>query len=117
MNEAPECIGDRHCEHGKLSDYRYVIARGPIGCLNGYIQLPDGHPWLSAGEYCDDANVDVHGGITYGPDSGRWIGFDTAHLGDMIPGFQDGAEWTREMVLSEIRHLISQASSSESEHL
>lgn len=28
-------------------------------------------------------DVDVHGGVTYGPDDDRWIGFDCNHAGDL----------------------------------
>ena len=53
---------------------------GPM-TINGYIALPDGHPWLD----CPDSlevhpDIDVHGGITY--HEGNTIGFDTGHLGD-----------------------------------
>lgn len=62
------------------------------GGLNGYVQLPAGHPDLffmqtmqevfdhpSAYDY---ASVPVHGGWTYGPDVQGWIGFDTLHGSD-----------------------------------
>lgn len=35
------------------------------------------------GHYDDyQQTFDVHGGLTYGPDEGGWLGFDCAHAGD-----------------------------------
>lgn len=48
----------------------------------GYVRLPEDHPWRHMpGE---SIPVDVHGGVTYGPDGDGWIGFDTMHAGDAI---------------------------------
>lgn len=62
------------------------------GYANGYIGLPEGHPWH--GLSYDDIDVSIHGGLTYASDelpkggddiSGYWwIGFDTVHGGDNI---------------------------------
>lgn len=58
--------------------------RGPLGNWCGYVALPAGHPWADLAE----PPADVHGGITFsGPvDGGYLIGFDCAHLGDLVPG-------------------------------
>lgn len=74
----------------RIADHtaRYFTHRG-INCMtqlgrftiNGYIELPENHPWLDEEEdlqFFDGA--EVHGGITY--HEGRVIGFDTNHLGD-----------------------------------
>ena len=68
-------------------DSRYFTHRG-INCMtqlgpftiNGYVELPENHPWLNEGDLQEFDGVDVHGGITY--HEGRVIGFDTNHLGD-----------------------------------
>ncbi|WP_248099482.1 hypothetical protein [Corynebacterium kefirresidentii] len=68
-------------------DTRYFTHRG-INCINhmgpftinGYVELPENHPWLNEGDLHDFNDVDVHGGITY--HEGRVIGFDTNHLGE-----------------------------------
>jgi len=74
------------------SGYQCIVLRGPVGSLNGYVELPLGHP--SFGKHYDDVDVEVHGGLTYGshtnPDTGEkdlgfWLGFDTAHAGDITP--------------------------------
>lgn len=60
--------------------YQCAVLMGPM-TINGYITLPDGHPWL---DYPDSLEVhpdiDVHGGITY--HVGNTIGFDTNHFRD-----------------------------------
>tara|TARA_R110001583_G_scaffold123825_8_gene275248 strand:+ start:340 stop:663 length:324 start_codon:yes stop_codon:yes gene_type:complete len=52
------------------------------GLYNGYITLPEGHPWFEV-DLPDEAH-DIHGRITYSEKEGdEWvIGFDTAHAGD-----------------------------------
>lgn len=82
-----------------------AIYAGTLGSLNGYVRLPENHlDWqiadaldavgreqrlrrfgrdLPAGY--DFVDVDVHGGLTYGPDEEGWVGFDTAHHGDLWP--------------------------------
>ncbi len=60
-----------------------VRARGKF--MNGYVQLPESHTAL--GKDYDDIDIDVHGGLTYGPDEDGWLGFDTGHTGD---------EWSEE---------------------
>lgn len=58
-----------------------------LGQLNGYVKVPEGHPWH--GKNCfDEIDVDVHQGLSFGKfnDFGEYIiGFDCAHSGDIIP--------------------------------
>lgn len=71
---------------------RWCSMWGPFS-LNGYVRLPENHPWLDKGRYLDDLDSDeypdVHGGITYGPNKDRWIGFDTAQMDDLIEQLPD----------------------------
>lgn len=53
------------------------------GAINGYVHVPDDHPWFGL-DY-DSVDVEVHGGLTFGGASG-WFGFDTLHSGDVWPG-------------------------------
>lgn len=93
---------------------------GPF-TINGYIELPENHPWLDFPDMIEvHPDIEVHGGITY--HEGRVIGFDTNHLGD---GHHPGAEyaykmpdiitgegphiWTWEEVEAETRRLADQA--------
>lgn len=77
-----------------------IALRNPSGFWCGYVGVPPKHPALEKYRG-DDADLDVHGGITYGPTACRgnvchlapagepdelhWYGFDCAHLGDLWP--------------------------------
>ena len=99
--------------------YQCAVLMGPM-TINGYIVLPDGHPWL---DYPDTLglhpDIEVHGGVTY--HTGRIIGFDTNHLGDghhpdaehalQMPGITYGPGvhiWTWAEVEAETRRLADQ---------
>jgi hypothetical protein len=81
-----------------------LIVRNQVGALCGYVGVPPGHP-LHRRHY-DDNDFDVHGGLSFSagcahsvdegvgichiPEPGTsddvwWFGFDTAHLGDLVP--------------------------------
>lgn len=91
--------------------------------VNGYVQLPEGHPWLDGEKYEDDWNIpaEVHGGITFRDRDNRWVGFDTAHGGDHWPQFgpasdwvlrfynEDLHQWTPEELVAEVDSLAEQA--------
>lgn len=81
-----------------------MIHRNPVGALCGYVAVPPGHP-LHGLAYNSDAadHILVHGGLTYSnpcvdplchvpapgePDDVWWFGFDCAHSGDYIPGYE-----------------------------
>lgn len=59
-----------------------AINAGSMSNFNGYVQLPEGHPWQILDLQHDDGDIEVHGGITFGPHASKWIGFDTNHAGD-----------------------------------
>jgi hypothetical protein len=78
-----------------------LVVRNSVGVLCGYVGLPPGHPQY--GVTYGRIDADVHGGLTYSnfcsggichvPDPGEpervwWVGFDTAHGGDLVPGFR-----------------------------
>lgn len=73
----PEDSALRDWQHAGL---RCVITDSRMAHINGYVQVPEGHPAYAASY--DRLNVDVHGGLTYANDRG-WFGFDTAHLSDV----------------------------------
>lgn len=85
---------------GSFGDVPWVLRRGPEGLRHwcGYIAIPPGHPWHGL-DY-DSVPADVHGGLTYATGDARsdfphlpggwWIGFDCAHLGDLVPGMVTG---------------------------
>ncbi len=76
-----------------------VIVRNRMGALCGYVGVPRGHKFYGA--HYENVDVDVHGRLTYsdrcnGPichvplpgesDDVWWLGFDCAHMGDLVPG-------------------------------
>ena len=85
-----------------------VITSGGWG--NGYVRIPEGHPFY--GKEYNEIDVSVHGGLTFSEHvtitdgdvlpEGFWIGFDTFHHGD------DSIYWTERRVLEETIHLFSQ---------
>lgn len=83
-----------------------TLAAPLYGAVNGYVRIPEDHPWHGL-DY-DAIDVRVHGGITFADEG--WIGFDTLHLGDYWPGMPYGenfadTHWTWEMVADETREL------------
>jgi hypothetical protein len=96
----------------------WFTCRAPVwDAVNGYARLPEGHPWRGLSLQMEDYDKGpaIHGGITYGPDSAGWIGFDTAHSGDVWPGIPQSLvgtgwdrHWNEDMVAEEARHLARQ---------
>lgn len=74
--------------------FRCALRRGPksLGHWCGYVGIPETHRVFGL-DY-DNVPVEVHGGLTYAgdrcpgekPDGLWWVGFDCAHLGDLVPG-------------------------------
>ncbi|AWB84808.1 hypothetical protein [Corynebacterium liangguodongii] len=100
----------------------YEICMGPFS-INGYLQLPPGHPWIGS-DLERDHDIKVHGGITYR--AGRVIGFDTAHAGDgyhpdapiskakkLVTFLMSGHVWELEEVREELFRLAVQAHAAE----
>lgn len=98
-------------ETGVHEGIEYEILQGPF-CVNGYIRLPENHPWRNIDlGYANEETIEVHGGITYGMDKEGWIGFDTHHADDYTPIFPSwgGRKWTLDDVRDETFHLAEQA--------
>lgn len=81
---------DRVVDVFEAHGLRCVIGLGGVTCqnYNGYVEAPSG----ATGS---DESFDVHGGVTWSEwrlpwdeevGDRWWIGFDTAHAGDFIPG-------------------------------
>jgi len=117
----PVPFPDRLIERGVEDGVEWCTITAPFwGTVNGYALLPDGHPWrdldLQLSDY--ERGPDVHGGITYGPGPSGWIGFDTAHSGDVWPGsdmpdlsYNDpklDKTWNADLVADEARNLARQ---------
>lgn len=124
----------------RYRDLPCLIVRGPIGSLCGYVGLPPGHRWHGA-DY-DNIGVQVHGGLTFAnkcgghichvprgdePEHVWWIGFDCAHLGDVVPEIvllremgvmsssheRDGFYRTIDYVMEEVENLAQQVAEAE----
>jgi len=75
------------------------------GWGNGYVRLPETHPYYGA-DY-NDIPVEVHGGLTFGEhlskcpifNSGFWVGFDTMH------NIETRTSWPKERVQAETENL------------
>jgi hypothetical protein len=83
MSTVPEDfpINPEIVANGEIEGIPWVSARAPIyGAVNGYIRLPDGHPWLEMNYIENDV---PWGEITY--TRGNWIGFDSLHSGQVWP--------------------------------
>jgi hypothetical protein len=101
---------------GEVNGIPWVSARAPLyDAVNGYVRLPDGHPWLEVDYLYEIENGIPWGEITYG--KGNWIGFDSLHSGQYWPGEQkykttaypDDTLMTEEMVIGWTRQLAQEA--------
>lgn len=99
----------RIVDSGVEAGVYWMTYNAPLwGAVNGYVRVPDGHPWFGL-DY-DDIDVEVHGGLTFA--RAGWIGFDTLHSGDVWPGSDYTSRptswdihWTSEKVADEAREL------------
>lgn len=116
-------------QFGTRSGYGTEVSDEPVPAYyTGYVQTTLTHNDLcSDGGYID--RVEVHGGVTYGPDNAGWVGFDTNHAYDMnadedgepLPGCSNwryrndhGRVISPDYVRSEIESLAEQLHSLES---
>ena len=122
-----------HFDHEGIECATYLIrqshycgyVRVPEGLI-GKVRIRSGYDELDG--YQPPA-LDVHGGITYGPDDDNWIGFDTVHAGD--GNFDENLEelphaldsigepefiWTPEAVKEHTEELAEQVAALAEEH-
>lgn len=97
--------------------YKCKVTRNDSYAYCGYVIISKEHPYFKDG---DDANVQVHGGITYADDNGTF-GFDCLHWGDLSP-LQQTIEcqfnniplkfglhyWTFEEAMAEVENMAKQ---------
>lgn len=81
----------------------------------GYVHPPSGSEdvvWRTDYETVDGpeyvADVEVWGGITYGPDEDGWVGFDDAHYRDLVETKPAPITTDREAVRHETEQLAEQ---------
>ena len=100
---------------GEVEGIPWVAARAPLyGAVNGYIRLPDAHPWLAVENGYEIENSVPWGEITYM--EGNWIGFDSLHAGQYWPSADRfNKRWdgdtlmTEEMVIGWTKQLAQEA--------
>lgn len=90
----------------------WLTLRNPVGAVNGYVVLPEGHPWATLDLVGAHGIINIHGGVTL--QQGSLVGFHTVHYGDVWQGFPDWGlpdvlHWTPEMVRAEARCLAELA--------
>jgi hypothetical protein len=87
-----------------------LMVRARLGMWCGYAAVEPGHRWYQL-DY-DSVGADVHGGLTYAdfcqadggpichvaqpgePERVWWLGFDCAHVGDVVPSMlRHGRDW------------------------
>lgn len=91
--------GDFAAWHDEFTGLLCVLARGYFGAWCGYVAVPAGHPWHGLGYHDLDADVVVHGGLTFADvgvpraEESRddiagsyFLGFDCNHAFDLAPG-------------------------------
>lgn len=85
---------------GRHRGYEYIVKRmDNLGHLSGYVRLTESDELFGTDLVDDDINLRVHGGITYTSFGNPmnyssnskyfYIGFDTAHGGDVSPYMVD----------------------------
>lgn len=82
--------------------------RGALGGWCGYVGIPKTHP-LYKTTYQDAPDFEVHGGLTFSGDWGTdlwWLGFDTAHCYDRVPGMQPFSPKAKYRTLEYVKHEI-----------
>lgn len=80
MTNPFDCIANDTARYFTHRGINCMTQLGPF-TINGYIELPENHPWFDEEEDLQYfTGVEVHGGITY--HEGRVIGFDTNHFFD-----------------------------------
>ena len=84
--KVPIFLADTIEKEFEYHGFTCIVRRGPMGALNGYVVLPEGHRYY--GKNYDDIPVEIHGGLTYSEfeeEHGYMIGFDCAHFMDLVP--------------------------------
>jgi len=119
-NQEPDRVDFIH------AGFSCFILRNVMGNWCGYVGVPSNHSCYE--KQCDDVLVEIHGGLTYAekcsppichipkegmPEDVWWLGFDTAHSGDLFPTsiinlFNDVVYRNQEYVINETKSLAEQ---------
>tara|TARA_R110000868_G_scaffold406520_1_gene687025 strand:- start:3367 stop:3768 length:402 start_codon:yes stop_codon:yes gene_type:complete len=89
-----------------------IVLRTTMGHLCGYVKVPVGHPWhgqgyeeIDIGDYCPHGGLTFSGSLIKGAPEEWWVGFDCAHLDDLIP---TSTHYDREEVYRDIEYVTNQ---------
>jgi len=89
------------------------VVQTDMGHWCGYVRRPEDVEPVRWTSDCDskhdevlDAEVDVWGGITYGPDDDGWVGFDDAHAHDLADHREQNSD--KSAVKQEAQYLAEQ---------
>ena len=103
---------------GEVDGIVWVAARAPLyNAVNGYIRVPDNHPWKGNEDYEGLDTAVPWGHFTYM--RGNWLGFDTLHAGQWWPAeadafkrgpFPDDRVMTEELVIEWTQQRAREAS-------
>lgn len=107
MTGRPFAKGDAPLREWVSSGFNCALMRAPLwGAINGYVQVP-------SITYEQAQQIEVHGGVTYGPNDDNWIGFDTLHSGDNWPeaGYHSPYDrtWSEDEVAAECERFAASA--------
>lgn len=70
--------------YGVRNGIIWAVVQAPTGyAYNGYVRVPDGHPWDAIGACQVFVDEGPFGELTFSEDN--WIGFDTLHSGQVWP--------------------------------
>lgn len=88
---------------------------------NGYVLIPDGHPLESHPDFGNETLLDVHGGVTFGPErteGGHIVGFDTLHFSDYSTiSNPRGRRWSIDDVVAETNYMAEQIAEAGAQHV
>lgn len=97
----------------------WVLRRQGMKHLCGYVELPPESSLNDLASITWDSDLEVHGGVTFEgklevDDLRKYVGFDCAHAGDIVPGMRDSGDThystykSVEYVTSECKKLAEQ---------
>jgi len=96
--------------------FRTVVVKHPVWRIwLGYVALPKSHPLYGLSYDAINDFVSVHGGLTYAGDhlpDGRkspvwWVGFDTGHAGDVVPGMDSLPEDVKARIKAQAQQFVA----------
>lgn len=104
--EAPDAVEVETFEHvGVECIIKFVPLLNGHWC--GYARLPDPDLVTVPDDgYALEPEIEVWGGVTYGPDSNGWVGFDDGHFVSVVEYRQEDSP--RDAVKSETKELAEQ---------